>query len=293
MIKRAVELEAERSVLREKSSRQGLSLSELEKIAAESGIDPELIQRAAEEFEKGTAIPELDKREAASVKKDEIVCERWINVDPNVTLLDDMVTELNHCYGTSDKDVNWWDQFWDDYKGKAKVRKTSTSLEWHYTDEWGYYSTRVLFQNRGGKFRIRVSKRQLWDMEWSSENDYAWTLLLTLPLFAVIGGTLSFSLLETAWPGIAGGAIISFVSYPIIKYFSNRSLNKHKAQVTDTANDLAELALQLSNEDIGVYKQTKRTDKQERESIPIEITDHDENENPGGGRLRNSLREKR
>jgi len=50
-------------------------------------------------------------------------------------LLDDLITELNHRFGTSQDDINWWDRLWNDYTGKAVVNKTATSADWRYTDQ--------------------------------------------------------------------------------------------------------------------------------------------------------------
>ncbi|MEX0823877.1 MAG: hypothetical protein WD008_05770, partial [Balneolaceae bacterium] len=108
LIRRAVELEAERSVLKGEHSRAGLSITELEQIAAESGIDPELIHQASKELDTERTNFDSAKDEKAVVKKEEIVCERWIDFQPDSKIFDDLVTELNHKYGTSDKDINWW-----------------------------------------------------------------------------------------------------------------------------------------------------------------------------------------
>jgi hypothetical protein len=290
IIRRAVELEAERSVNREKDSREGLSISELEQIAAESGIDPELVHEAVHELSKNR--PETDglKKEKASIKRDEIVSERWLDIELHDRILDDMVTELNHRYGTSDQDITWWDNLWNSYDGKAKVRKSSNSLEWQYTDELGYFTTRVLLQSRGEKFRIRVSKRQLWGMEWNTgKNDYIYPAVF-FPLFIALGGVLSFSFLDTAWPGIAGGAVLATLIYPVIKYFGKRSLQKHQNEVTETANTLTDLALQLLREPVASSSsREKKSDFDNEIVIPIEIIDDEENVNSGS--LRNNLRE--
>jgi hypothetical protein len=288
IIRRAVELEAERSVKREKNSREGLSISELEQIAAESGIDPELVHEAVNDLSNRR--PEADelKKEKASVKRDEIVSERWLNIELQSRILDDMVTELNHRYGTSDQDITWWDNLWNSYNGKAKVRKSSGSLEWQYTDEFGYYTTRVLLQSRGEKFRIRVSKRQLWGMEWNTgKNDYIYPAVF-FPVFIALGGVLSFSFLNTAWPGIAGGAVLSTLLYPVVKYFRTRSLQKHQNEVTETANTLIDLAMQLLSEPGSTREKKSGFDNEI--IIPIEITDENENEKQSNGRLRNKLR---
>lgn len=248
LIRRAVELEATRSVSREGGVHAGLTVSELEKVAAESGIDPELIHQAAQEFEDRAGERSIRSANNTKIKPDEIVCEHWIDAQPDNKVLDDLVTELNHRYGTSHEDVNWWNKLWDDYAGKAKLRKTPTTLEWQYMDEWQYYTTRVLLQKRGEKFRIRVSKRQGWGMNWDTAWSKYWLLIPLLAALTPIGGVLSFSTIGFAWPGIISGILTAVLSLPVINYFQNRSLEKHKTEVTETANDLAALALQLSDE---------------------------------------------
>lgn len=290
VIRRAVELEAERSVTGDKSARAGLSISELEQIATESGIDPELIHQAVNEIENRSVSDHDLKKEKASVKRDEIVCERWINASFEPRIMDDMVTELNHKYGTSDQDVTWWDDLWKNYNGKAKVRKTSNSLEWQYTNEVGYYTTRVLLQSRGDKFRIRVSKRQLWGMEWNQgKYDFIYPAVF-FPVFIALGGLLSFSLVNTIWPGIAGGAVLATLLYPVIKYFRNQSLNKHQAEVTETANTLTDLAVQLLNSSGNKNKKSAKKEMIKDDFITIEISDEDEDIHTGSDRLRNNLR---
>lgn len=290
IIRRAVELEAERSVTGGSSSRNGLTISELEQIAAESGIDPELVQKAASDFGKHSVLAGDKSNKKAEVKKKEIVSERWLSVNVGSQIMDDMVTELNHKYGTSDKDINWWDDLWKNYHGKAKVRKSSTSLEWQYTDNMGYYTTRVLLQNRGEKFRIRVSKRQLWGMNWNNgDYDFIYPAVF-FPVFIALGGVLSFSFLNTVWPGIAAGAVLSTLLYPVIKYFRNLAINKHQEEVTDTVDTLTELATQLL--DLSQEPEAKtRSHHEENENLThIEISDHEE-EKSGSGSLRNNLRE--
>lgn len=289
LIRRAVELEATRSVSRESSKISGLTISELEQVAAEAGIDPELIQRAANEFNEQAGEHTIRSSNNTKIKQDEIVCEHWIDANPDNKVLDDLVTELNHRYGTSHEDVSWWNKLWDDYAGKAKIRRTPTTLEWQYMDEWQYYTTRVLLQKRGEKLRIRVSKRQKWGMNWGAEGYNYWLLIPLLAVLSPIGGVLSFTTIGFAWPGIISGILTSVLTLPLINYFQTRSLNKHKSEVTDTANDLATLTLQLSDEILIKEKQQVKEEKNikiiEINSEPEELRDSSETE-----RLRNKLR---
>lgn len=288
LIRRAVELEAERSLSRERG-KAGLSIADLEHIAAEAGIDPQLIVQAAHEM---TSEKEGIKKETAKIKREEIVCEQWLYFLPDNQLLDDLITELNHKYGTSDKDITWWNKLWDDYNGKARTRKTSTSYEWEYTDEIGYFTTRVLLQKRADRFRIRVSKRQLWGMNWNSEFGKNGFLAAAIILLTVIGGVSSFAIFGTAWPGIASGSLAAFAAYPLIRYFTNRSLEKHRDEVTDTAYELAELAAQLSAEPKNFSQKSNSTSSEKSQLIDIEFLDEEEDEltNESNNQLRNKLR---
>ena len=286
LIRRAVELEAERSIAKE-GNRTGLTIGDLEQIAAEAGIDPELIKQAATELNKSaTGI----KKETAKVRREEIVCEQWLHFMPDNRVLDDMITELNHKYGTSDKDITWWNRLWDDYDGKARTRKSSSSYEWEYTDEHGFFTTRVLMQKRADRFRIRVSKRQLWDMNWDSDFGKSAFLAGAIVLLSVIGGVTSFSIFGIAWPGITTGLIAALFSYPVMKYFSARSLAKHREEVTETANELAEIAAQLMAEPRDKSTGSHFEKSEKARLIDIEFIDEPEDSDSVKNNLRNKLR---
>jgi hypothetical protein len=70
--------------------------------------------------------------------------------------------------GLTTDELNWWENLWGTREGKAKVKRTTNTTEWNYKTEAGIYSTRVLMQQRGERFRIRVSKRQIFGMEWDN-----------------------------------------------------------------------------------------------------------------------------
>lgn len=305
LIRRAIELEASRSVAEDDSSGAGLTISEIEQVAAEAGIDPELIQKAANELNSGSNEADLSKaaytkssdnlgKGLPEVRSNEIYCERWVDAQPDKDTLNSLVTELNHRFGTSDE-ISWWDKLWDSYEGKAKIRRTDGTLEWHYTDEWQYYTTRVLMQKRGERFRIRVSKRQSWGVNWESQ---WWMHLIFVPVFMVVGGFLGYNLIDSAWPGIVAGLGLSLTAYPFIKMYTTRNLDKHKDEVAQLADDLAAYTLQFEQENrfskpAGTSgKQTPGTGKK----IQIESGDEADVEispefrKSDSGRLRNHLK---
>jgi hypothetical protein len=283
LIKRAAELEAERSVAGRSSSENGLTIRELKDIASNAGLDPQLIEQAASEMDSTSS----DLKESVRVNRDEIVTEVWLDRKPDRETMELLVTELNHIYGTTDE-LNWWNNLWGTHEGKAKVKRSTNTIEWNYATESGIYFTHVLLQQRGERFRIRVSKRQIMNLEWNGAIN---SLILVVPvfvLFAVFGGVGSAQIFGAAWPGILGGMVLSLFSYPVFKYFSKRSVEKQKSEVSNTVRQLIQLVLESSK---GEHKQSTSSDKSQSTSR-IEIPDASDKPDSQTGRLRNNLREK-
>lgn len=254
LIKQVAELEAERTVSGRGREENGLTIGELKNIASETGLDPELIEKAVSEMD----ISPPDHKEKVGVNREEIASEIWIDRQPDRETMDVLVSELNHLYGTTD-DLNWWDNLLGTYEGKAKVKRTSNTM----------YSTRVLMQQQGDRFRIRVSKRQFYGMEW----DTALTnLMLVIPIavfLAVIGGSSSSTILGIEWPGIAAGLLLSLLGYPVIRNFTKRSVEKHKAEVKKTVRHLSELILQFTS----LGKNKNSAAEKSKSVTEIEISD--------------------
>src|SRR6056297_2905609 len=196
LIKRAAELEAERSVSGNGSGKNGLSIDELKAVASETGLDPLLIEQAASEIDQKPS----DLNDNVRVNRDEIASEIWLDNQPYSETIDVLITELNHLYGTNDE-LNWWENLWGTHEGKAKVTRTTGATEWNYKTEAGMYSTRVLMQQRGERFRIRVSKRQTFGLEWDNAISQIYMIVPITVVFGVLGGAFSNSILGTGWPG--------------------------------------------------------------------------------------------
>lgn len=290
LIRRAVQLEADRSVSGEGYLRDGLSINELEKVAAESGIDPELIKQAAKEFDEYAASKPIIE-EKTEVNRTEIFSEKWIKASIDDRMRDNLITELNHRFGTSEDDINWWDQLWNSYAGKAKIRKTSTSTEWHYTSEMEMFTIRVLMQQRGEKFRIRVSKRQAWNLSWYSKTSHLFLGVITTAILSIIGGGLGFYFLDSPLLGILSGLGLSAIVVPTTLWWGNYELNKHKSEVIEIADQLADQATQMVNEKHFTKKHSSDKKAQKPDLRVIEIRDEEEKESSRSGDLRNMLRE--
>lgn len=290
LIRRAVELESERTKSGGAGSDEGLTIHDLEKIAADSGIDPELMHKAAEELDRPNRIEDVE--ETTKINRSEIVAEHWIKAAVNSRILDDLILELNHRFGTSQDDINWWDQLWNDYSGKAKVNKTATSADWRYTDEMEFYTTRVLMQQRGDKLRIRVSKRMAWNMSWSSEGLNVLFAVISAILITTLSAVFGFSLFNSTAIGIFGGLALSALFVPLYFKFTRRWLNKHKQEVTEIAENLVIQAKKFSNETFNRENESTGDKNQSNiREIEIETEPHHNKESEASGRLRNHLRE--
>lgn len=283
LIKRAAKLETERSVAG-RGRENGLTIDEIKDVFFEAGLDPELIEQAASEMDSTTA----NVKEKVRVNRDEIATEIWLDRKSDRETLDVLITELNHIYGTTDE-LNWWNNLWGTHEGKAKVKRSTNTIEWNYKTEAGVYSTRVLMQQRGERFRIRVSKRQIFGLEWDNSISQLYMILPIAVLFGVLGGAISHSILGMGWPGVTTGIILSMFSYPILRYFVKRSVEKNKSEVANTVRQLTELVLQSTP----VENRESPTAEKSKSASEIEIPDDagTESSDSQSGKLRNNLRE--
>ena len=249
VIRRAVEMDTNGTGSGQAGTRNGLTMRDLEQIAADAGIDPELMQKAARELD-APKLPE-NFEESTKVTRQEIVAEHWIKLPVNQQLYDDLITELNHRFGTSQDDISWWNNLFNDYSGKAVVSKTRKSADWRYTDEMELYTTRVLLQKRGDKLRIRVGKRIGWSLTWKSKSTAISIGVLSALLFSIVGGSFSFAFLDKPLPGILTGMGLSALITALSLAYLRRKLKQHKKEVSDIAESLVTQAKRFSEELFG------------------------------------------
>lgn len=283
LIKKAVELESQRSVSDKDNWENGLTIDELKNVAAETGLDPELIERAASEMD---ILPE-NQAEKVRVNRDEIASEVWLDREPDKKMIDMLVTELNHIYGTTDE-LNWWEKLWQNHKGKAKVERKPNITEWIYTSPSGAFFTRVLLQQRGERFRIRVSKRMIYNLDWDSPfNTFSMVVLPAAFFLGIFGAAGSENIFGTFWPGLGAGIILSLFSYPLLRYIDKRHIDKYKCEVDSTISQLSELVMQSSSK-----KESKSsTPKRNTSTSEIEIPEEEDTSEGESRKLRNNLRE--
>ena len=291
LIRRAVELEAERGNRKGVDESQGLSMHDLEKIAADAGIDPELMRRAADELHHNSTSSRLD--ETTVVKDTDILAEHWIKATVNSRILDDLILELNHQFGTSQEEITWWNKAFNDYSGKAIVNKTATSADWKYKDEMSLYTTRVLIQQRGEKLRIRVSKRQAMNLPWNSTTTNTTLLFFTALILIPLGAAAGFSVTNNPWFGIMAGVTLTALLFPLISWTEKRRIKKHVREITEIAENLVLQARQMTSEPSTEESNNGQTGTTETQAIELDIDKDNTNSSASksGSRLRNNLRE--
>jgi len=291
LIRRAVELEAERSKQGGSEDQRGLTMQDLEKIAADSGIDPELMRRAADELQHNMSPQDIE--DTTTVNRTEIVAEHWIKGDVTSRILDNLIIELNQRFGTSQDEISWWNTMFNDYTGKALVNKTATSADWKYTDEFGMYTTRALVQQRGDKLRIRVSKRQAMNLSWNSGGLNIILAAISFILLTSFGTLLGFTGLDSPILGISAGLGMSALFIPALFYFMKKSLNRHKQGVTKIAENLVIQAKQMLKESGYRAGENNRTNSSDMGAIELDSDDQQSYQKNAGTSegLRNHLRE--
>ncbi|AXI99546.1 hypothetical protein CYPRO_0259 [Cyclonatronum proteinivorum] len=288
VIRRAAELEAARSRNAKGSSNAGLSVKELEEIASASGLDPELVRQAATELDSSESTPHTASPEGkAIIDGNEIYAESWIDANAEPALIDLLITELNHKHGTSEDDVTWWNNLTGDYPGKARVKRNKHATEWIYTDSWQMSTTRVLFQGRNGRLRIRVSKRDTYGGTWENYGSYAWlfafVLLIPAGIFGYIGtdSTMLTALIMTT-------AFI--LSFGVSRTYLTNLVSKEEQTITRIITDLTAYARELAPD----YQKpaSKTTGTESRRTIKIDDEEILPSESVAqkAQRLRNQLR---
>lgn len=288
VIRRAAELEAARTRNAKGNPNAGLSVNELEEIAAASGLDPELVRQAATELDSGTDATDAGSTEGkAVIDGNEIYAECWIDAQPDPALIDMLITELNHKHGTSEDDITWWNNLTGDYPGKARVKRNKHATEWIYTDAWQMSTTRVLFQGRNGRLRIRVSKRDTYGGTWENYGSYAWIIAFVLLIPAGIFGAIGT---ESAILTALIMAAVFVLSFGVSRTYLTNTVVKEEQKITRIITDLTAYGRELAPD----YQRpaSKTTGTESRRTIKID----DEEILPSDSvarqaqRLRNQLR---
>ncbi|REL38431.1 hypothetical protein DYD21_00300 [Rhodohalobacter sp. SW132] len=255
IIKRAAEMES--GQLSEKNAPgdlPGLNLDELSEVAAEAGIDPENVRKAAHQLDQ--PVPD----QSTPPSKNEVFAERWVKGKLTEESIDLIISDLNHRHNATHKRKSWRENILEDGEDeleKSTVQRTGQSVEWKYSDD--YYEGveyRVLIQPRKDQFRIRASMKGLWgsNLGDSYYEDDPIEYLSYVPYLAgaVALFSLPYSFLLNLIVAILAFSFLQLTLVPAAKKLSDRfadsgsskrekRIDRFKREVEQVADELVQL----------------------------------------------------
>ena len=151
MLKRAAKLQA--NAAKNADNQSGLTLSELEVIAAEAGLDPiHLRQAAAEMYDPGVSIS--SRKNSTSAAHNYV--DQWIVSELTDEAWEEVVAELQHRYDSDMGQMMGMPGY-----GKGQASQIGRTRAWKHMSMSGI-ETRVIAQPRGESIQLKLSQRVGW-----------------------------------------------------------------------------------------------------------------------------------
>jgi hypothetical protein len=227
IIERAVERQ---EAARERASTEGLTLSDLERLGQEVGIDPAHLLAAAEELDgAGRTL-----RRQSSTTKTHISVERWIDAPLTPEAWEDAVEEATSRFGADASALMG-------NSAAGMSRQVGLGYEWTHTSGLGV-QTRLVASERGGRTRLRMT--QLVGLASPTAEGIGYgALAALLPAFVTAGLVVGGGLEGAAFAAVVAlSYLVSLaVCAPIITALDRRWRAKKLALLGDLADDLAPL----------------------------------------------------
>lgn len=230
LLERAVELQARAE--RERGDGEGLTLQELEEVASASGIDPDVLRRAAAELD-ATDRTERTRTEASATH---VHAERWIDVEMREEVWEEVVLELRHRYDTGTGAMMGMPTY-----GRGRIETIGRAREWIHVSTSGI-ETRAMLRTVGQG--VHLSLRQRVGMTSPLGDAF-----IIGSFIAIIGFGAGFLVPGPGWMPVLTAlltlAAATAVVYPIDKMW--RSRKQH--QLSDLADRLVERCLDAAHRD--------------------------------------------
>ena len=158
LLERAAELHAlEANSITDKP---GLTLSEIEQVASDSGIDPLLVRQAATEMSGAPRVSSLKTKDTTATHN---IVERIIPGSLPPDVWEDIVFELRHRF---DSDMNKMMGGAD-----STTEQIGRSVQWKHRSMSGI-ETRVLIRPRGNKLHLILRQMVGWGGSWAESITY-------------------------------------------------------------------------------------------------------------------------
>jgi len=222
LLQRSAQLQADDARSEKKSQSAGLTLTELETIATESGLDPSYLHRAALEMEVSKGKPSMPKKSDTHIYVDrvfsgELTDEIW----------EEIVFELRRKYESSSSDL------YGSTLGKGITEQIGRSREWRITSFSGV-QTIVLFRPAKKGTRVELSQR-VGVASTKVESILYGAFTAFFPALIALAATKSL-----AW-GSAWLLALTALLIPVVYYLDTLWRNKKLRQLNETGDRLIEM----------------------------------------------------
>ncbi len=215
----------ERAVARQEAAQRsraeaGLSLADLERVARETGIDPEHLRAAVADVERGAG---LDRRSATQTNT-HVKLERWIDGAFDDAAWEDAVTEVEQGLGTNYAGTMYYTQ--------PRHQQVGRTREWRHVSAMGVVTEASVSQRDGG-MRLRLSAH----VGFASPVVEGWLLAL-FP--AIVAGLVAGGASGMPWLGVLAFVVALAVAGPLITGADRRWREKKRRGLEATADLLTD-----------------------------------------------------
>ncbi len=181
----------------------GLTLDELEAVAASSGIDPAALRQAAREM-GGVSREATDEQSDTQIFAERFVSFPDLDDDSLAAAIEEVIVELRHRFGmTSDPIMRALGY------GVHDTEQIGKTFEWRHTTSMGVVTT-VQMRPRGDGVQVRMSQKVGWGSPTAEGMTYA---LIPAALAAVV----ALIMVKAAFIGLGVFAVGMLVFGPLIR----------------------------------------------------------------------------
>ena len=238
LLERAAELHAlEANSITDKP---GLTLSEIEEVASDSGIDPLLVRQAATEMSGAPRVSSLKTKDTTATHN---IVERIIPGSLPPDVWEDIVFELRHRF---ENDMNKMMGGSD-----STTEQIGRSVQWKYTSISGI-ETRVLIRPRGNKLHLILRQMVGWGGSWAESITYG-------SIIAFLASTFSGGFSESVLIGSIVLVATLAVAIPLIYWADQTWRQKKHRELDGLADRIANMIILAEDEPEGESESTVET----------------------------------
>lgn len=222
MLELAAKLQSKAARNTERKS--GLTLTELETIAAEAGLDPiHLRQAASELYEPDVSI----SHKSSSTNASNNFVDHWVVAELTDESWEEVVSELQHRY---ESDLGQMMSGGDEKYGKGQESQMGRSRQWKHMSVSGI-ETRVIIQPRGESLQVKLSQRVGWGSTLAESLLYGMT---GAAILGFIGGAIA----DSGMLGVITAMMSMAMLVPLISYADKKWRAKKHVELEQLADRL-------------------------------------------------------